>query len=91
MRFSRTERANIKALGLERANERAVVDLRVVGEQRDRGERVEGRGVERLVWPFGDHRRVGKTLGAREGGARIDHDTDRSPAMRAIGASACEI
>ena len=65
-----------------------IVDLGIMGQQRDRGVAVERRLLQRFVRPFGDERRVGKALGRRKAGARVDDRHGRSRRCRAIGASA---
>ena len=72
VRLSRSERADVETIGLERDHERRVVDLGVMGQEADRGIAVERRLGERFVRPLGDDGRVGKALRRREGGARID-------------------
>ena len=48
----RAERADVEAFGAQRALERRIVDLGIVGQKADRGVAVERRGVKRFVRPL---------------------------------------
>ena len=72
MGFPAAKRSNIEAAGLKRGLQREIVDLRIMGDRRNRGIGIERARLQHRLRPIGMQRHIRKTLRRGKGRTRID-------------------
>ena len=74
MSLPRAKRADIETLRTQCRDQTGIVDLRIMGQSRKAGESIEPQPWQHVLRPFGNEFDIGKTVGRRKSGARIDDD-----------------